>query len=73
MEDTISKTAKNFASNAAKVLVSPPNPQKMTFLQRMKGFFKRLFAYLSDIKTWRENPKMWIWALVFLRLVYLVF
>ena len=30
----------------------------------------RLFAYLTNPKSWQEGPKIWIWAFIFLRCLY---
>ena len=42
---------------------------KMGFLERLKDMFMRLLKYVSKGKNWRSSPKLWIGALIVLRII----
>lgn len=42
----------------------------MGFLLRIKGWFQRLFAFVTTGKNWKTSPKLWIGALIGLRLLF---
>ena len=44
--------------------------QKMGLLLRIKDWFQRLFAFVTTAKNWKSSPKLWIGALIGLRLLY---
>lgn len=53
----------NLAGTPAKVTA------QMTFLATVKTYFMRLLKFVTSAKNWRTSPKLWIGALIGLRLL----
>ena len=62
--DEIYSTSVNLTGSVAR------SPAKKSFLMKLKSLFMRLFKYLTNPKSWQTSPKLWIWALIFLRFFY---
>ena len=41
----------------------------MGLLDRIKNLFMRLLKFVSSGKNWKSSPKLWIGALIFLRIL----
>ena len=43
---------------------------RMHFLLKIKQMFLKLFKYVTTAGNWRKEPRLWIGALIFLRLLF---
>lgn len=69
MSDLLVKNVNLTSSATAMDKVATKGAANTGFLNRIKNWFMSLLKYVADGKNWRSSPKLWIAALIGLRLL----